>query len=115
MDEDTPDYTADEFLDWLCWMWATDGERFYPPERTAEKCVESVSEEYGEESAEYHEALQWETGQHARAYSTATMRFKDMNSWGFDPVERAAREHRDLMERSDGKVDPIDWSWWTDE
>lgn len=114
MSEDKPDNTADEFLNWLCWMWAQDGERFYPPKRTAEQCVENIFDEVEPDSAEYKEALSWEVGQHSRAYTEAVSKFRDAHHWGFNPMERAAREHRDLMKRADGEVDPIDWSWLGD-
>lgn len=120
MNEDKPDNTADEFLNWLCWMWATSGDRFYPPDETADECIEGVIENYEERydgfllSLKLLEAREWERGQHARAYTEAVSRFKDAHHWGFSPMERAAREHRDLMERADGEVDPIDWSWLGD-
>jgi len=106
MSEDKPDNTMDEFLNWLCWMWAQDGERFYPPEQTAKECIDDVRENY---EAAYDDlelkiqllgAFEWEKGQHARAYTEAVSKFRDASHWGFDPIERA--------------VDPIDWSWLGD-
>lgn len=120
MSEDKPDNTADEFLNWLCWMWAQDGERFYPPKETAAECIENVKENYEDHYDDLKldlklvEAYQWEVGQHSRAYTEAVSKFRDAHDWGFSPMERAAREHRDLMERADGEVDPIDWSWLGD-
>lgn len=118
MSDSDHDYSAEEFLDWLCWMWAQDGERFYPPDETAAECVGAVYENYADEydgarlRYEIVKAYQWEKGQHSRAYMEAYDKFQDLENWGFDPVERAAREHRDLMERADGEVPPLDWSWW---
>lgn len=112
MDEDIPDYTADEFLDQLCWMWARDGERFYPPEQTARECMEGAEIDVG--TPEWNQAFNREYGEHSRAYIEATMKFEDALHWGFDPIERAAREHRDLMERATVKIDPIDWSFLGD-
>jgi len=36
---------SDDFIQWLCWMWAQDGERFYPPDETAEECTENLTDE----------------------------------------------------------------------
>lgn len=114
------DYSADEFLDWLCWMWAMSGERFYPPDETAKECIEAVRENYEENYSgdelerELERAYEWEKGQHSRAYTEAVDKFRDAANWGFDPIERAAREHRNLMEEAGGEIDPIDWSWLGD-
>jgi len=114
------DHTADEFLSWLCWTWATDGQRFYPPEETADECVEAVRENYeknyeGEKlETELLKATSWEKGQHSRAYTEAVSKFRDAANWGFDPIERAAREQHDLRQRSEDYDEEIDWSWLGD-
>lgn len=95
-------------------MWAEDGERFYPPKETAWECVEHQMEQY-EDALALIRAYEWEYGQHSRACGEAHAKFKDLESWGFDPVELAAREHRDLMEDANGKVEPLDWSWYYGE
>jgi hypothetical protein len=108
---------ADEFLDWLCWELAHSGERFYPPEETAQECVQSVEHLY-EEKYEGDEldlqlagAFEWEKGQHSRALMEAREKFESAEQRGLNPVERAAREHRELMKKSEG-MEPLDWSWY---
>lgn len=102
MSEQEPD--ADEMLDWLCWVWATDGERFYPPDETAKECVEAVEKEGDSE------ALAWEEGYHSRAYVDAVERFDDLETRGFDPKARAERHIREARDR-DLDLPAIDWSW----
>jgi len=110
---------SNEFLNWLCWVWAQDGERFYPPDETAEACVANVRENYAEKYSnirldmELERAYQWEVGQHSRAYEEAVMKFKHAHNRDIDPVERAAREHRELMEDNES-LEPIDWTWLTE-
>jgi hypothetical protein len=112
----------DDLVQWLCWMWAEDGERFYPPTETAWECVEHQMEQYEDKydddtmlALALIRAYEWEYGQHSRACSEAHAKFSDLESWGFDPVELAAREHRDLMEQANGEVEPLDWSWYHGE
>ena len=102
-DHTGPDETPDELLDWLCWMWALDGDRFYPPKETAAECAEhnKGADETG---------LAWEEGYHARAYSEAVERFDDLEVRGFDPRKRTERYIERAEERGDN-LDPIDWEW----
>lgn len=96
---------AEEVLDWLCWGWATDGERFYPSKETAEECIEGV-DKAGDE-----EALAWEEGYHSRAYTEAVERFDDLEARGFDPVQRTERHIGEARDR-DLDLPDIDWEWW---
>lgn len=98
--------TADEMLDWLCWVLATEGERFYPPDETAEECIDTQGlEDDFQKGAEY--------GQHVRAFSTAQERFRDLERHGFNPRERAEREIE--RAREDGlELEDIDWGWYDD-
>jgi len=112
---------SEDFLNWLCWMWAQDGERFYPPEETAVECVDAVRDEYEENYSGYMlttklaQAYQWEVGQHSRAYTEAVTRFRDCARRDFAPIERAAREQHDLRKKADDDYDKqIDWSWLKD-
>lgn len=120
MSKDIPDHEADKFLNWLCWTWAQDGERFYPPDETAEECIEAVRDGYEEEysgfllSFELTKAFSWEEGQHARAYDEARFKFKDAENWGFDPVERAARYHYNEVWTEDNNVEKMDWEWYNE-
>lgn len=103
--------TPDEFLDWLCWSTALDGERFFPPRETAGECMDGVGHVYEDnDDMVWEEGLAWEVGQHARAWSDAVELFVSMQRRGFDPVERAeryiTRAHRDGQDLSD-----IGWSW----
>jgi len=93
MTQSSEEYTPEEVLDWLCWMWAQDGERFYSFE-----CSEKDDDRLNK----------------AIKLNEARSKFRDIEMWGFDPVETAAREHRDLMER-ENDVTPMDWSWWYDK
>lgn len=88
------DYTPEEVLNWLCWMWALKGERFYSAKKSS-----NFPEKSETDGVKLNEA---------RA------KFRDMKRWGLDPVEGAAREHRDVMD-GENDVSPIDWSWWYDE
>jgi len=105
----TDDRSPDEILDWLCWVWATEAERFYPPEESAEECIEqwdvddvderSRGEEYG-----YHTAMFW----------TAQTRFEDLRTFGLNPKERAKREIERSREQG-FELEDIDWSWLGDD
>jgi hypothetical protein len=103
--------TPDELLDWLCWSLAMKADRFYPPDKTARECMNSVNGQY-DTDMEINMALEWERGSHYRAVTSAEWYLNKIDDHGFNPVERAAREHRELMEKSDD-IDPIDWSWWS--
>lgn len=98
------DQKANELLDWLSCIWATDGERFYPPDETAQECAEAV------EKGDDDETLAFEEGYHSRAYTEAVGRFDDLQRRGFDPVERTERHITDA--RTQGLDLPdIDWTW----
>lgn len=112
------DYSADEFLDWLCWMFATEGERFYPPKETAWECVEALMgtfEDTYEDDTELMlkvlESYHWEEGQHGRAWMTATMFFDDAYRWGFDPVMRTERHIEEAREDGLDDLPDVDWEW----
>jgi hypothetical protein len=109
---DEPDPNPEEFVNWLCWMWAQDGERFYPPEETARECTEEWVE--GDESLDKQRVYLKEYGQHARAYSEAVSKFRDAKRRGFNPVECAAREQHKLRQQSDEYNESLDWSWLKD-
>lgn len=65
-----------EMLEWLCWRFAIQGERFYPPEETAEECMDIFEDMYEGEDLVYHTGV--ERGQHARAWTDAMVFFEDM-------------------------------------
>jgi len=92
--------TDREILDWLCWKFATDGERFYPPDETAEECIESMDVDSDRKKGS-------EYGQHYRAYGEAREFYSQMEKRGFDPKARAKRH----MDESDLDLEPIDWEW----
>jgi len=96
------DSEAGDLLDWLCWMWAQEGERFYPPDETAQEMAIGR----GDVTDEFDCGMLY--GTHTRAYTTAVERFMDLENRGFDPRERA--EHH--IEDSDLDLPPTDWSWW---
>lgn len=100
-DED-PERTPDEMLDWVCWELATDGERFYPPDETAEECIDALG--ITDESDRG-----WERGQHLAKYSKARTLFKMLDGMGFDPKARAQREAENTPDGVD--LPPIDWAW----
>jgi len=100
-----------ETLEWLCWKFAKDGERFYPPDETAEECMGAVEELYEERTEmSYREGFGVEKGQHSRAYTTAVEFFVDMKRKAYDPVEMAENEVE--RSRENGLDLPgIDWEW----
>lgn len=93
----------DELVDWLCWVWATDGERFYPPDETADECSAAIAHPDDE-------PLAWERGYHARAYGEAVERFADLEASGVDPVERAERYIEAARARG-LDLPSIEWRW----
>lgn len=107
--EEDADRSVDELLDWLCWMWATDAERFHPANETADECMVA---HYGEDEEEWDPRIHGlERGQHGRAVSTAVERFKALEQRGFDPKARAQREIE--RSRKEGvELDDIDWTWY---
>lgn len=111
----------DEVLDWLCWVFATRGERFYPPDETADGCMEA---NYPDQSEWPHEKYGVEKGQHSRAYTDAVEFFYDLKRHGYDPVGRTRRSVR--RSREEGLDDlPMPgfewlyasgrWDRWQDE
>jgi hypothetical protein len=109
-----PIVSEEELIDWLCWMWAVDGQEFYPVEETAQECMNTVRDKY-EDSMKLENVRGWEEGYHERAVEEATIRLHDLEQRGFDPVERAAREQREVMKRSDGEYIGLDWTWYYGE
>lgn len=107
------DKSADEMLDYLCWYFATEGMNFYPPEETAEDCMDSVEDMYEKRSEDdWIESFGWERGQHSRAWTTATEFFVQMDTYGFDPVMRAEREQRRTNAQIEGEgLRDLDWEW----
>lgn len=109
--------SRDEFLNWYCWVTATNGERFFPPEKTADGCMEQQVESYAERNTtdemsvwQFVEAYGWERGQHGRAWADAVEFFVAAKRHGLDPVGRAEREIDNA--RDDGLDLPdIDWTW----
>ena len=96
---------VDDLMNWLCWCWATDGERFYPPDETAHECIENI------EKADDETAQAWEEGYHSRAYTEAVERFENLKARGFDPVERTEKHLEQACDRGLDLQD-IDWEWW---
>ena len=96
---------VDDLINWLCWCWATDGERFYPPDGTAQECLENI------EKANDETAQAWEKGYHARAYTEAMERFEDLKARGFDPVGRTEKRLEQVRDRG-LNIQDIDCEWW---
>lgn len=107
--EEDSEITSDELVDKLCWMWAKDGERFYPPDETAKGCIEDWKEGLGKELDEGD--YRWELGQHERALDEAREKFRHLKSLGFDPEARAERFIEEAREHGDD-LSSIDWEWW---
>ena len=104
-----------ELLDYLCWKYATDGERFFPPGETADECMESLPDDtYEDDSLEEAEARGWEHGQHSRAWTEAVQFFDDLERRGYDPVARAEREIKRSREQGLQDLPDIDLSWYND-
>ena len=74
--------------------------------------MDAVPDDTYNDDEKYEHARGWELGQHSRAVLHAREHFRHANNRGFDPVERAARYHRDLMQEAEKPLDPIDWSWY---
>ena len=123
MPDESPEPTADEFLDWLCWTTAHTGERFYPPDATAEETAEAWEDEGlrplgsqaspdddGEEMNECDRGVIY--GQHLRAINDADGLLKDLEHWGFDPKARAERYIEYARKEHDMDLSPIDWEWF---
>lgn len=102
--EDT-NITPDEALDYLCWTWATQGERFYPPRETAEECVDALLEE--SDTQQYKEEALKEEGQHMRAFTDALDNFRTLERIGYDPKARAER----YAEQSPNDISIDSWDW----
>lgn len=99
-----------EFLEWHCWVKATEAEGFYPPDKTAKRCMASLPEDKYNHGEEYERALGWEEGQHYRAWTNAVTFYISLHRQGFDPVEMAQTEIK--RARSEGLyLDDIDWTW----
>lgn len=104
----------ERFVDYMCWYFAGNGERFYPPNETAEKCVESLHGAPGIEE-DREKLLAMEKAEHARAYENAVVFFEIVERRGDDPVFRACREV--ARSRGEGLEDlPYpNFEWWYGE
>jgi len=98
---------AQETLQFLCWKFATDGDRFYPPKETANECCEELDTD-----DEYVKGL--ENGQHGRAWGEAVNFFEKLRVRGYDPVSLAQQEQADLRGRSEAYSEELSWEWLAD-
>lgn len=108
VDEDTT-VDADGMLDWLCWAWAMDGERFYPPDETASECTDALMEE--RDSDDRQSIYEQEFAEHCRAYTEAVEKFNDLQCRGFDPIARAERHIEEARANGLEGLPDIDWEW----
>lgn len=92
------------FLDWLFWYTGSTGDRFYPPDETAEEYINEF-----DDSDDYAKGVEF--GQHARAFNDAVDLFEDARAHGLNPVERAQRYER---ENEVAGNDRVDWEWLED-
>lgn len=106
--DEEPAVGADEMLDWLCWRFATQGERFYPVEETAQECMGSLDMKDENDP----EALGWERGTHHRAYLNAVMFFHDLERHGYEPIERAKREVRRARQEGLDNLEMPSFAWY---
>lgn len=98
------EHTAEEVLDWICWSLVVDADTWYPPDETAEECIEALRE--GEpDDVEVKE--QYERGYHAGSFLAAEdLAWTIVGKFGVDVYARAER-HR---EESDLDLPPFDIS-----
>jgi len=111
--EEDPSVSLDEFVNWYCWRIATSGERFYPPDETAEECIAHFEAEQEESEAINVTDISrgQEYGEHARAWTNAVEFFSDMAKHGFDPVARAEKYVESTQDGDCPELDGIDWEW----
>jgi hypothetical protein len=109
--------SKERFINQLLWMAATNAESFHPAKDTAWNCIENVLPNHRDDCdtdekllLDVLRAYEWEVGQHTREIQNAVMLFERAEKYGLCPVERVAREHYDLIQKTDA-VEPIDWSW----
>lgn len=95
---------ADEFLTWYCWERAVTAAGFYPPEESAENCLEQF-EEWDEKDKIAEEAT------HHRALTECWEFFSSAEARGIDPKARADQY---VAKRQEEGVDlpEIDWTWY---
>lgn len=93
--------STEEMLDHLCWCIAVDGENFYPPNESAEKCLSDI-ENPSEEN------IQYEQGYHTAHWLSAVDRFEKLEVEGFNPKGRAERHIRS----NDLDLPEPDWEWY---
>ena len=106
---------ADEYLDYLCWSWANQGETSFPPDEQASKSISSL---YGDDElteAERERALSRERAYFTYTYYESVTRFLHMKKSGFDPIQRAEREVERTREEHDEDFPAIDWEWLTEQ
>lgn len=111
--------TVDEYLDRLCWLVGSRCDRFYPPDETAQECIESFEETAAENedvSPPDEADIGNEYGYHTASFIHGAELFQDMYTYGFDPKERAQRDIERAVEEHDldGDALAIDWTWWDD-
>lgn len=126
------DMTNDELLDRLCWLHASDAERFFPPDETADECIEHFEEAMeegitsetqtfdGDEYVSYDNEAKIrvtdksrgsEYGAHGRALNNAVRFFKELENAGLDPKARAERYNKESIPE-DEEVPDLDWTWY---
>lgn len=104
MSDDKPE--AREVLKAMCWELATEGDRFFPPDETAEECINQWEDAPGEVDDHFRGV---EHGQHSRAWTMATYYFSQIEKTGYDP-KALAKEYAE-----DRGLPELDWGWLTHE
>lgn len=108
IDQDSPD----ELLDWLCWVWAVEGQSAYPPEEQVAEHVAAHENESLPGTTVVDEFLRGElTGRISLMWTQAVMRYEMLENRGFDP--KACAERHVERRRTEGHgPSGIDWAWY---
>lgn len=101
------DTTEREMLEYLCWKYAHMGSRFYPPDETAEECIEALFSDDGAIDTQ----VGIESGKHSRAYTDALEFFDTLQKRGFDPVQMTLDYIEDTRKSEGVDLAGIDWTF----
>lgn len=80
----TIDKLDERALDRLCWLLVSTRNRFYPPDETAEECIEHFEEESDETRGHEH-------GYHAGMFTARNMFMEQLYGYGINVLARANR------------------------
>lgn len=89
-----PEQSIEDLLDWLCYIYADQGEKIHPPDETAREYVESSGAADYFTDTEVSGIVASKTTDHQGILWESQAFFKHLEDFGYSPEERARRYAR---------------------